>query len=97
MQLLDGEEFDSVSFAKGNTYSIEELIEVSGMKLYYTNTKEKNPYIIFEKNDFAIDEMIDEFSSIVDQIQKKNFASRTKNTSICADCDMRYYCNRIKR
>ena len=72
-------------------------IEVSGMKLYYTNTKEKNPYIIFEKNDFAIDEMIDEFSSIVDQIQKKNFASRTKNTSICADCDMRYYCNRIKR
>ncbi|MDT2732750.1 methyltransferase domain-containing protein [Streptococcus parauberis] len=33
LQLLDGEEFDSVSFAKGNTYSIEELIEVSGMKL----------------------------------------------------------------
>ncbi|KHD44799.1 class I SAM-dependent methyltransferase [Streptococcus hongkongensis] len=33
LQLLKGEEFESVSFAQGWTYSIEDLLELSGMRL----------------------------------------------------------------
>ena len=66
-------------------------VEVSGMNLYYLSAAD-DPVITFKKNDEQISRMLDEFTGIVRKIEAHDYSSRTKDTSICKDCDMRYYC-----
>ena len=68
-------------------------VEVSKMKLYYLSA-ENNPIISFDKDSGKIDNMVKEFAEIVDKIESHNYSTRTSNSSICKDCDMRYYCNK---
>ncbi|USL27987.1 ATP-dependent helicase [Priestia megaterium] len=79
-------------------YLIEQKygVDVKRMRLYYTNEKEIDPYITFEKDNAEVDKVVNEFTSVVEHIQSKNFNQRTSNVHICRDCDMRFYCNRAK-
>ncbi len=73
----------------------KENVTVSKLKLYYPSAYE-NPIIEFEKDNQQIDKMIEEFTDVVHKIEKKEFSQRTTNYSVCRECDMRFYCNRIK-
>lgn len=66
-------------------------VEVSKMKLYYLSA-DQDPVISFDKDNRQITDMILDFSKIVEKIEKNEFNTRTFDTSICKDCDMRYYC-----
>ena len=68
-------------------------VEVSQMKLYYSSATE-DPVISFKKDDKRIADMLDEFSGVVHKIENHDYSTRTKDTSICKDCDMRYYCGK---
>ena len=68
-------------------------VEVSKMKLYYLSAAD-NPIISFEKDDKRIGEMMEEFTDVVRKIENHDYSTRTKDTSICKDCDMRYYCGK---
>lgn len=68
-------------------------VVVSKMKLYYLSAAD-DPVITFEKNNELINNMMDEFSNVVRKIESHEFESRTSDTSICKDCDMRYYCGK---
>lgn len=73
----------------------KENVTVSKLKLYYPSDQE-NPIIEFEKDNQKIDKIIEEFTGVVHKIEKKEFNQRTTNYSVCRECDMRYYCKRIK-
>lgn len=73
----------------------KENVTVSKLKLYYPSDPE-NAIIEFEKDNQQIDRMIEEFTDVVHKIEKKEFSQRTTNYSVCRECDMRFYCNRIK-
>lgn len=73
----------------------KENVIVSKLKLYYPSDPE-NPIIEFEKDNHQIDRMIEEFTDVVHKIEKKEFSQQTTNYSLCRECDMRFYCNRIK-
>ncbi|WP_404960638.1 PD-(D/E)XK nuclease family protein [Staphylococcus pseudintermedius] len=73
----------------------KENVTVSKLKLYYPSNQE-NPIIEFEKDSQQIDSIIRKFTNVVYKIEKKEFNQRTTNYSVCRECDMRYYCNRIK-
>ena len=68
-------------------------VEVSQMKLYYLSATE-DPVIAFKKDEKRIADMMDEFSGVVHKIENHDYSTRTKDTSICKDCDMRYYCGK---
>ena len=68
-------------------------VEVSKMKLYYLSAA-VDPIITFEKNDEKINCMLDEFTDVVKKIEAHDYSGRTKDTAICKDCDMRYYCKK---
>ena len=68
-------------------------VEVSKMKLYYLSASE-DPVITFTKDEKRISDMMDEFSGVVKKIESHDYSTRTKDTSICKDCDMRYYCGK---
>lgn len=68
-------------------------VEVSQMKLYYLSATD-DPVITFKKDEKRIADMMDEFSGVVHKIESHDFSTRTKDTSICKDCDMRYYCGK---
>lgn len=68
-------------------------VVVSKMKLYYLSAAE-NPVISFEKDERRINDMMQEFTEVVRKIEKHDYSTRTKDTSICKDCDMRYYCGK---
>ncbi|WP_207745349.1 ATP-dependent helicase [Clostridium tyrobutyricum] len=68
-------------------------VEVSKMKLYYLSAAE-DPIIAFEKDNERISDMMEEFSDVVKKIKSHEFNTRTSDTSICKDCDMRYYCGK---
>lgn len=68
-------------------------VEVSKMKLYYLSAAE-DPVISFEKNNERIKSMMDEFSDVVHKIEAHDYSGRTKDQTICKDCDMRYYCRK---
>lgn len=71
----------------------KENVTVSKLKLYYPSNP-KNPIIEFKKDRKKIDSIIKEFENIVRKIEKKEFYRRTTITSICNECDMRFYCNK---
>lgn len=68
-------------------------VTVSKMKLYFLSVPD-NPIISFEKDSKKISEMMEEFTNIVKKIERHDYSTRTKDTSICTDCDMRYYCRK---
>lgn len=73
----------------------KEGVTVSKLKLYYPSD-EIEPVIEFDKDDRKIEKMINEFTEVVHKIEQKSFYERTSSMSICRECDMRYYCNKIK-
>lgn len=68
-------------------------VEVSQMKLYYLSATD-DLVISFVKDEKRISDMMDEFSGIVKKIESHDYSTMTKDTSICKDCDMRYYCGK---
>ena len=68
-------------------------VEVSKMKLYYLSASQ-NPVITFAKDNGRINDVMEEFSEVVAKIENRDFSTRTSDTSICKDCDMRYYCGK---
>lgn len=68
-------------------------VEVSKMKLYYLSAAEE-PIISFEKDNQRVSDVMEEFSDVVKKIERHEFNTRTLDTSICKDCDMRYYCGK---
>lgn len=68
-------------------------VVVSKMKLYYLNSADE-PVISFDKDERKISEMMQEFTDVVRKIEKHDFSIKTIDTSICKDCDMRYYCGK---
>lgn len=68
-------------------------VEVSKMKLYYLSASQ-NPVITFSKDNGRINDVMEEFSEVVAKIENRDFSTRTSDTSICKDCDMRYYCGK---
>ena len=80
---------------RGHYISVEQKygVEVSQMKLYYLSASE-NPVISFTKDGERIAGMLAEFSDVVKKIESHDYSTRTKDTSICKDCDMRFFCKK---
>lgn len=70
---------------------------VSKMHLYYTGEEDGNPTVTFEKSQDAIDKTILEFDKVVAKIQNHEFSTEAKNKKSCLNCDIRYYCKKVKR
>lgn len=70
---------------------------VSRMHLYYTGEEGANPTVTFEKSQYSIDKTISEFDKVVAKIQNHEFSTEAKNKKSCLNCDMRYYCKKVKK
>lgn len=68
--------------------------KVSKLHIYYTGEDDGNPYVTFNKNSKSIDQTIEAFDRIVDKIERKEFTVSERPAKICAECDMRFYCDR---
>ena len=75
---------------------VEENTEykVSKMHLYFTGETMGLPTISFNKSSSNIDQTIDQFDSIVDKIENKNFSLKARPDKSCVDCSARGYCDR---
>lgn len=65
---------------------------VSKLKIYYTSEEDSNPIVEFNRDDHSIDQTIKRFESVIGEIEKRNFSCRARDSRICKNCDMRYYC-----
>lgn len=70
---------------------------VSRMHLYYTGEEGANPTVTFEKSQYSIDKTISEFDKVVAKIQNHEFSTEAKDKKSCLNCDMRYYCKKVKK
>ncbi len=70
--------------------------EVSRMHLYYTGEDKADPVVTFTKTQESIEATIDNFDEVVGKIQRHEFTSEAKNKNLCLNCDMRYYCGKVK-
>jgi DNA helicase-2/ATP-dependent DNA helicase PcrA len=68
--------------------------EISKLKIYYTSETNSNPIIEFKKDEYSIKKTIDRFSSVVTQLEDKQFGGKAKDAKICKNCDLRFYCKR---
>jgi DNA helicase-2/ATP-dependent DNA helicase PcrA len=68
--------------------------QVSRMHLYYTSEAAGNPYISFDRDAQAIDQTVAAFDHIVHRIESQDYAIPERPAHLCADCDMRFYCDR---
>jgi DNA helicase-2/ATP-dependent DNA helicase PcrA len=68
--------------------------KVSKMHLYFTGETTGLPTISFNKNSSTIDQTINQFDSIVDRIENKNFSLKSRPDKSCVDCSARGYCDR---
>ncbi|MDX9691265.1 MAG: PD-(D/E)XK nuclease family protein, partial [Acholeplasmataceae bacterium] len=66
--------------------------EISKLKIYYTSEMNSNPIIEFKKDDYSVNKTIERFSSVVSQIEDKQFGGKAKDAKICKNCDLRFYC-----
>lgn len=69
-------------------------VSVSKLHLYYTNEELGSPYISFDKDGESIDTTIKNFDHAIHCIESKDFAIKERPTKQCADCDMRFYCDK---
>lgn len=70
---------------------------VSRMHLYYTGEIDGEPTVTFEKSKESIDSTIQSFDEVVAKIQNHEFTTEAKNRKSCQNCDMRYYCGKVKK
>lgn len=70
---------------------------VSRMHLYYTGEESGNPVVTFNKSQVAITTTINEFDQVVEKIHNHEFKNEAKNKKTCQNCDMRYYCGKVKK
>lgn len=68
--------------------------KVSKMHLYFTGETTGLPTISFNKNISAIGHTIQQFDSIVDRIESKDFSLKARPDKTCVDCSARAYCDR---
>lgn len=68
-------------------------LNVSRMHLYYTGEDSGNPYVSFSKDDKSIGKTINQFDEIVERIESKNYQIPARPAKLCANCDMRAYCD----
>jgi DNA helicase-2/ATP-dependent DNA helicase PcrA len=71
--------------------------QVSKMHLYYTGENTGDPIVTFEKSKKSIDVVVKTFDEIVEKIQNREFGTEAKDKKTCLNCDMRYYCQKVKR
>lgn len=67
---------------------------VSKAHLYYTSEETGNPYITFDKDSRSINATIQTFDQVVRRIEANDFSIAARPIKLCADCDMRQYCDR---
>lgn len=68
--------------------------KVSKMHLYFTGESVGLPTISFNKNTAVIGQTIEQFDSIVDRIENKDFSLKARPDKTCVDCSARGYCDR---
>jgi DNA helicase-2/ATP-dependent DNA helicase PcrA len=68
--------------------------KVSKMHLYFTGESAGLPTISFNKNTAAIGQTMEQFDSIVDRIENKDFSLKARPDKACVDCSARGYCDR---
>ncbi|MGR5279519.1 ATP-dependent helicase [Vibrio rotiferianus] len=68
--------------------------KVSKMHLYFTGESAGLPTISFNKNMAAIGQTMEQFDSIVDRIENKDFSLKARPDKTCVDCSARGYCDR---
>lgn len=71
--------------------------KVSRMHLYYTGEDNENPTVTFTKSQNSIEKTIVEFDKVVAKIQNHEFSTGAKDHKTCSNCDMRYYCGKVKK
>lgn len=67
---------------------------VSRMHLYYTGESDGSPYVTFSKNLKSIEETVQKFDRVVERIESKDYRMCARPDKLCADCDMRPFCDR---
>ena len=67
---------------------------VSRMHLYYTGTKDGNPYVSYDFERKKIEKTVTAIGSVVKRIEDKDFSTRgiEKSDRHCGDCDIKPYC-----
>ena len=77
-------------------YLIEQKMDkkVSKMHVYYTGEKNGVPTISFLNKKEDINQTIKEFEKIVQKIEQKEFDEKSASQTICANCDMRFFCKK---
>ena len=71
--------------------------KVSRMHLYYTGEETTDPLVTFENSKKSVTKTIKEFDEVVSKIQQHDFSKTCNDKQICDNCDMRYYCGKVKR
>lgn len=67
---------------------------VSKLCLYYTKGESADATIVFSKDDQSIQETIKSFDRTAEHIMNKEFSEVAKDLSVCANCQMKYYCKK---
>ena len=70
---------------------------VTRMHLYYTGEETTDPIVSFDNSQKSVTRTIKEFDDVVSKIQKHDFSKTCSNQDICNECDMRYYCGKVKK
>ena len=71
--------------------------KVTRMHLYYTGEETTDPIVSFDNSQKSVTKTIKEFDDVVSKIQKHDFSKTCSNQDICNECDMRYYCGKVKK
>lgn len=70
---------------------------VTRMHLYYTGEETTDPIVSFDNSKKSVTKTIKEFDEVVAKIQQHDFSKTCNNQQICDECDMRYYCGKVKK
>jgi DNA helicase-2/ATP-dependent DNA helicase PcrA len=68
-------------------------LEVSRLHLYFTQEESGNPYVSFPMHEDSVQETIRVFDGVVDHIAQRRFEIDKRPFNLCANCDMRHYCD----
>lgn len=67
--------------------------QVSKTHLYYTSEEAGVPTITFDADQRSIERTVVAFDRVVGRIEGGDFAIPERPAKLCADCDMRFYCD----
>ncbi|MBN1815584.1 MAG: ATP-dependent helicase [Anaerolineae bacterium] len=67
--------------------------QVSKTHLYYTSEEAGVPTISFDADQRSIERTVTAFDRVVGRIEAGDFAIPERPAKLCADCDMRFYCD----